>query len=190
MFPGGEWMSRWRMIVLFVMAASVLLPARVGAQRKKKQDVFKPVRFFVGSWEGRGEGRPGVSKVEREYEFVLQDKFLEAKNKSVYEPQKDNPEGEIHEDWGFFSYDENTEKLVFRQFHAEGFVNHYVLDSLSADGKTLVFTTEAIENFWPKWRARETYRILNDNEFTETFELAPPDFDFELYMTNHFKRKP
>lgn len=183
-------MFRWRMIVLFVVVASLLVAARAGAQGKKRQDVFKPLRFLVGSWEGQGEGRPGVSTVEREYKFVLQDKFLEAKNKSVYEPQEDNPKGEIHEDWGLFSYDEGRQKLVFRQFHMEGFVNRYVLDSLSANGKILVFTTEAIENFWPNWRARETYRILNDDEFTETFELAPPDSDFELYMTNHFKRKP
>ena len=167
----------------------LLLPVMVFGQEKKKKDVWEPLRFFVGEWEGEGEGRPGVSKVGREYKFVLQDRFLEARNKSIYEPQEDNPKGEIHEDWGLFSYDEGREKIVFRQFHAEGFVNRYVLDSLSADGKTLVFVTEAIENFWPKWRAREEYRIINDNEFTETFELAPPEQEFELYMTNHFKRK-
>ncbi len=183
-------MSRLKTTAIMIVLAVVLSPAVHYAQKGKRQDVFKPLRFFVGSWKGQGEGRPGVSKLERKYEFVLQDKFLQAKNKSVYEPQEGDPEGEIREDWGLFSYDEGREKLVFRQFHAEGFVNRYVLDSLSADGKTLVFTTEAIENFWPNWRARETYRILNKNEFTETFELAPPDSDFELYMTNHFKRKP
>jgi hypothetical protein len=182
-------MPRWKTIVLLMMVASLLVAARVAAQGKKKQDVFKPLRYFVGSWEGSGEGRPGESKVEREYQFVLGDRFLEAKNKSVYEPQQDNPEGEVHEDWGLFSYDQNRGKLMFRQFHEEGFVNRYALDSLSADGKTLVFVTEAIENFDPGWKTREIYHILNDNEFTETFEIAPPDMDFELYITNHFKRK-
>lgn len=182
-------MSRLKKVVVMVVLAVLLLPVTHFAQGKKKQDVWKPLRFFVGSWEGQGEGRPGVSKVEREYKFVLQDKFLEAKNKSVYEPQEDNPKGEVHEDWGLFSYDEDIGKFVFRQFHTEGFVNRYLLDSLSADGKTLVFVTETIENFWPNWKARETYRILNEDEFTETFELAPPDSDFELYMTNHFRRK-
>lgn len=178
-----------KQIAVVVVLTLLLLPGILLAQEEKKQDVWKPLRFFVGEWEGEGEGRPGVSKVEREYKFVLNGKFLEARNKSVYQPQEDNPKGEVHEDWGLFSYDQAREKFVFRQFHVEGFVNQYVLDSLSADQKTLMFVTESIENFSPGWRAREVYKTLNDDEFTETFELATPDMDFELYITNHFRRK-
>jgi hypothetical protein len=175
--------------VLFLVCVLILVPGVLFGQEEKKQDTWAPLRFFIGAWEGEGEGRPGISKAEREYKFVLNDQFIEARNKSVYEPQEDNPKGEVHEDWGLFSYDQNRNKFVFRQFHVEGFVNQYVSDSLSADGKTLVFVTEGIENIPSGWRARETYKILNNDEFTETFELAPPEMDFELYMTNHFKRK-
>lgn len=168
---------------------SLIVPSILFGQEEKKQDVWEPLRFFVGAWEGDGQGRPGVSKAEREYEFVLQGKFLEAKNKSVYEPQDLNPKGEVHEDWGLFSYDQGRKKIIFRQFHGEGFVNQYVLDSLSSDGKTLVFVTESIENIPSGWRARETYKILNKDEFTETFELAAPEKDFEVYIESHFKRK-
>ena len=35
---------------------------------------------------------------------------------------------------------------MLRQFHIEGFVNQYKLESISADGKTIVFISEAIEN--------------------------------------------
>jgi hypothetical protein len=182
-------MSRLKQVAVMVVLTVLLLPVIHFAQSKIKPDVWKPLRFFIGSWEGQGEGRPGVSRVEREYKLVLKNKFLQAYNKSVYEPQGGDPEGEVHEDWGLFSYDEGRGKFMFRQFHAEGYVNQYVLDSLSDDGRTFVFVTEAIENFWPNYKARETYRILNDNEFIETFELAPPDMDFELYITNHFKRK-
>lgn len=173
----------------WILALILLLPVMVFGQEEQKKDVWEPLKFFVGAWEGEGEGRMGVSKVEREYTFVLNDQFLEMKNKSTYEPQEDNPKGEVHEDWGLFSYDQAREKFAFRQFHVEGFVNQYVSASLSADGKTFVFVTEAIENISPGWRARETYQILNDDEFTETFELAPPEQEFELYITNHFKRK-
>ena len=172
-----------------LLLISLIVPNIVFGQEEKKQDVWEPLRFFVGSWEGRGEGRPGDSKGERDYKFVLQGKFLEARNKSVYEPQDLNPKGEVHEDWGLFSYDQGRKKIVFRQFHVEGFVNQYVLDSLSADGKTLVFVTESIENIPSGWRARETYQILNDHEFIETFELAAPEKDFEVYIESHFKRK-
>jgi len=182
-------MSKVNRVLGIAVIILMLLPGIPFGQEEKEPDVWEPLKFFIGAWQGEGEGRPGVSKAQREYKFVLQGKFLEAKNKSVYEPQEDNPKGEIHEDWSLFSYDQDRAKFVFRQFHVEGFVNQYVLDSLSEDGKTLVFVTEAIENIPAGWRARETYKILNDDEFVESFELAAPEQDFELYITNHFKRK-
>jgi hypothetical protein len=168
---------------------AVLLPSPLFAQTDTKPDVWQPLKFFVGAWEGTGTGQAGVSKVEREYQFVLNGKFLEARNKSVYEPQEKNPQGEMHEDWGLFSYDRSRKKFVLRQFHVEGFVNQYVLDSLAADGKTLVFATESIENISPGWQAKETYKILNDDEFIEIFELAAPGKNFECYIENRFRRK-
>jgi hypothetical protein len=182
-------MFRLKQIAVMIISAVVLFAVVLQAQEKKQQDVWKPLKFFVGSWEGKGEGRSGVSKIEREYKFVLQDSFLEARSKSVYEKKDDNRKEKVHEDWGFFSYDKDKGKIMFRQFHTEGFVNRYVQDSLSADGKTLVFVTEAIENFTPGWRTKQTYQVLSDDEFTEIFEIAPPDQPFELYSTNHFKRK-
>ena len=150
--------------------------------------MWVPFKFFVGTWQGTGEGKPGVSSVERSYEFVLNKKFLFARHKSIYLPQNKNPKGEIHEDWALISYDTSREKFVFRQFHVEGFVNQYVLESISPDGKNIVFITEAIENIPAGWRAKETYRILNSDEFVEIFELATPDKDFELYSENHLTR--
>jgi hypothetical protein len=182
-------MFRLKQIIFMAILAVVLLAAFTQAQQGRKPDVWKPLKFFVGSWEGKGEGRSGVSKVEREYKFVLEDNFLEAKSRSVYEKEGENRKEKVHEDWGLFSYDKDSGKIMFRQFHTEGFVNRYALDSLSTDGKTLVFVTETIENFTPGWMTRLTYRISKDDEFTETFEIAPPDQPFELYSTNHFKRK-
>lgn len=57
-----------------------------------------------------------------------------------------------------------------------------------ADGKTIIFLSEVIENIAKGWQAKETYRIISDNEFTETFELAPPGVRFEVYPTTHFIR--
>lgn len=59
-----------------------------------------------------------------------------------------------------------------RQFHIEGFVNQYKLDSISPDKKTIVFISENIENIPAGWRAKENCDLTRDNEFTETFELA------------------
>jgi len=166
----------------------ILLPSIIFAQADKS-DVWSFFNFFVGKWEGMGRGEPGESTVERDYQFVLNGKFLQAKNKSVYKRQEKNPRGEIHEHWDLFSYDRQRQKFVLRQFHIEGFVNQFALDSLSTDGKLLIFITESIENIPAGWRAKETYKILGDGEFHEIFELAAPGKEFEIYSENHFKRK-
>jgi hypothetical protein len=78
--------------------------------------------------------------------------------------------------------------FVFRQFHGEGFVSQYTLDSLSADKKTIVFVSEAIENIPQGWRARETYTVTKDG-IAELFELAEPGKEFAPYTNARFRKK-
>jgi hypothetical protein len=173
-----------RLIMLIVVCAPILLPAQPSAAKSP----WEPLEFFVGHWQGTSQGEPGQGKGERDYEFVLRGKFLQLKNKTVYPPQQKNPKGEVHEDLGFYSYDKHRNKFVLRQFHVEGFVNEYIEEENAADGKTLVFITERIENIPEGWRARETYKILNRDEYTEVFELAPPGKEFQLYSESRWKR--
>ncbi|HMF15907.1 MAG TPA: hypothetical protein VKE98_01815 [Gemmataceae bacterium] len=161
---------------------------RADTPAKAKPDQFALLRPFEGHWRGEGNGQPGQSTVERSYEFVLRGKYLNVRNSSVYAPQAKNPKGEKHEDWGMFSYDANRKKLVLRQFHVEGFVNQYVLDRSSDDDKELIFVSETIENIPAGYRARETYRFTDPNTFEETFELAPPGKDFEVYVKTKFTK--
>jgi len=77
---------------------------------------------------------------------------------------------------------------VLRQFHVEGFVNQYVHESTSEDGKRLTFVTEAIENIPPGWRARESYILTGPDELVERFELAEPGKDFEIYSETRLRR--
>ena len=106
-------------------------------------------RYFLGRWKGTGSGNPGESQVEREYRLVLNEQFIQINDRSVYEPQERNPEGEVHEEIGYISYDRNRQRYVLREFHVEGYVNQYVLDDRDPDSKQLVFWTEAIENIPP-----------------------------------------
>jgi hypothetical protein len=151
-------------------------------------DVWHPMKFFVGNWRGSGSGQSGSSTVERRYEFVLNGKFLHARNTSTYLPQEKNPKGEVHADEGYFSYDKARKLFVLRQFHVEGFVNQYAQDTLATIDKKLVFVSEAIENIPKGWRARETYTIIADDEFVETFDLAEPGKEFERYSESRLKR--
>ena len=34
------------------------------------------------------------------------------RTKATFEPQEKNPKGEVHEDWGFFSYDRSKKKIM------------------------------------------------------------------------------
>ena len=153
-----------------VTTAPVLKPA---------SDALAQLARLEGEWRGIGEGEPGTSNVERSYRWVLGGRYLEVRNRSTYAPQPKNPKGEQHEDIGLVSYDKARKKLVFRQFHVEGFVNHYVLDSTTPE--MFVFASEAIENIPPGFRARETLRFVSDGQLEETFEIAEPDKDFEIY---------
>ncbi len=125
--------------------------------------------------------------MSREYALVLDGRFIEVKNRSVYAPQEGNP-GEDHRDVGYISFDSARGKHVLRQFHVEGFVNQYVHESTSEDGKTITFVTEAIENIPPGWRGRETYVLTGPDQLIERFELAEPGKDFELYSEARLRR--
>ena len=135
------------------------------------------------------KGQSGTSKIEREYQFVLNNMYLNVQSRSVYDPQPNNPKGEVHEEWGMISFDKSRKQFVFRQFHIEGFINQYVATSISGDSKEIVFTSEGIENIPVGWRARETYKIISPDEFIETFELAGPGKDFEIYSEGRLNRK-
>lgn len=174
----------------FAVVLYCVIPLCIFAQEKEKQDdPFALLKFFIGKWEGKSNGEAGEGKVKREYKLMYDGKYIEATNKSTYKPQEKNPKGEVHKDLGFFSYDRSRKNLVLRQFHSEGFVNQYVQDSISNNGRFIRFTSEAIENIAPGWRARETYRILGEDEFEEVFELAGPGKEFEVYSSSRLKRK-
>jgi hypothetical protein len=171
-----------------ILMALLIMPIIAAAQNSEPGSIWQPLKFLVGTWTGKGGGEPGIGEYERTYKFIFNKKFLEVKNKSAYPPTEKNPKGEVHEDIGYMSYDTARHSFVLRQFHIEGFVNQYRLDNISTDGKKIVFISEAIENIPPGWRAKEIYQILGDREFTETFELAPPGKDFEVYSTVTLRR--
>jgi hypothetical protein len=70
-----------------------------------------------------------------------------------------------------------------------GFVIQFLVSSIAEDGKTMILDSERNENIPKDMRSRETYKILNDNEFTETYEIAEPGKDFVVYWVKHFRRK-
>lgn len=172
-----------RLTLLILLTASLS-----NAQSTKQDSVWLPFKSFIGTWEGVSMGMPGKGKYERSYQFVLNKKYIEVRNKSTYPPSNRFPKGEVHEDIGYISYDKTRNTFVLRQFHIEGFVNQYKMDSISADRKTIVFLSESIENIPEGFRAKETYVIKSDSTFTETFELAQPGKPFTIYSAAQLKK--
>jgi hypothetical protein len=173
-----------RKILLLVVA----IPCVLFAQTEQDEDIWASFRPLVGGWIGTGVTGSIKSQVEAEYRFLLDGKYLEVRHKAVFPPQEGNPEGEIHEDIGIMSYDRFRGKFVFRQFHVEGFVNQYTLDSLSTDGKIFVFNSEIIENAPPGTRATLELMITGDNELTTKFNVAFPGKEFQCFSKNHLER--
>jgi len=151
-------------------------------------DPWKPLRVFAGKWEGPTSGKPGKGTTVREYRFELNGRILSQRDRSVYQPQEPGAKRVVHEDFGVLNYDTSLEKIVWQQYHSEGMVNQYALDSASVDGKSIQFVTTRIENLAPGFRAKKLYRVLSGQEIEETFWLAPPGGDFEVYTVAHLKR--
>jgi len=104
------------LLMICLAVASVVTTQRPSATN------WKPLEFFVGSWDGQETGTEGIGTGRGTYEFELGGRYLVGKNRSVFPPQDRKPKGEGHEDWEIFSYDEGRKLYVLRQFHIEGFV--------------------------------------------------------------------
>lgn len=154
---------------------------------EENMEKWEKFRYFLGGWRGTGTGKPGESQAERSYRLILSDQFIEIKHRSTFAPQEANPDGEIHEEIGYLSFDKHRSLFVMREFHVEGFVNQYVLED---DGRedSFTFISEALENLSSEWRARTTVEILGEDNFRETFELARPGEGWSCYITNEFQR--
>ncbi len=170
-----------RIIVLII-----LLPVLAAAQTDKKKDVWEPLKFLEGTWVGE---TPGVSKVKQTYKFVLNGHFLHMKTRSVFEPTEKNPNGEVHEDFGVFSYDQARKTFVMRGFYVEGFVNTYVMENISEDGKAFTFMTEHVENAPEGTKAKLEFKVLSGDEIEQSFHVAFPGREFSCLFINNLKKQ-
>jgi hypothetical protein len=171
--------SMKRSIVLIMLIQLMVL-----SLNSTRIDRWANLRYLIGTWK---IVKPEVTNTQK-YSFIFNGTFIKMETRSVFKPTEKKPEGEVHEDVGIFSYDGHKNRLMLRSFHLEGFVNTYVLDKISDDGKTLVFITEAVENAPAGTKAKLTFNKINKNQFTQKFFVAWPNKDYNCYADNHFKR--
>jgi len=171
-----------------VLIILLLLPVVSFAQEQTERNPFLPLEFLIGSWEGDNSGKAGVGHGYRSYEKILNGLFIRGATTMTFEPQENKLEGEVHKDLSIFSFDKSRQKIVIREFYTEGYVNTFVLDSLSSDGRTIRFLTEESENAPPGLKARLLFQIKDNDHFKEQFELGFPGRDFSCFMTIEWKR--
>lgn len=169
-----------KILLVFILTLTLSLQGQ--------ESTWESLNYFAGSWKGHETGKAGIGVGSRTYEFIMDGKYLFADNISKFEPQEKNPEGEIHKDWAFISNDKGRKVLVLREFHSEGFVIQYALDSLESSEKKYVFISEAVENAPPGMRAKVTIEIQGENEFLEIFDLAFTGKDYVEFLRNHWTR--
>jgi len=86
-----------RALLLFVAIAGLLqMPATLeGAQGPAQNaDVWRPIRFMLGTWDTTSSGQPGSGTGTREYRLILDDRFIESRTRVTYPPQEKNPKGD------------------------------------------------------------------------------------------------
>ena len=167
----------------------LLIPLFSFAQQDQTANPWDHLRFLEGIWEGTGDGMSGISSVIQEYQFVLNGQFLRMTTKSIFRPQEKNPGGEVHEDFGVFSFDSSRKVFVLRNFYVEGFVNQYLFNPESQNGNIIDFAIESVENAPPGTKAKLIFKKINEDKIEQSFHVAFPGQEFNCFSTNILQRK-
>lgn len=155
-----------------------------------QENPLERISFIIGDWIGTGSGFGNeTSIIESKFQYVMDKKYIEVINNSRFEPTEKNPEGEIHIDKGFISFDKIRKVIVFRQFNIEGYINQYILNDVLSTETTLIFETEIIENFMPGGKARWTINKINENEIETIFDVYFPGKDYTCFGINKLIKK-
>ena len=182
------WNRRFSWVLLIGLALSPVCPpgrASEGPENSEPEtDPWAPLELLVGSWEGAISGKLGVGRGFRRYDFVMNERFLVSRHRSIRLPQEKSPEGDQHEELGVFSFDSERQQIVYREFMAEGVV---IRSPCDVQRTTIVCTSEAVES-GPGIRARLTLEIADRYRFTEVYELALPGRELEHYFANQWTR--
>jgi hypothetical protein len=182
----------WLPSFVFLLAAftglvgSANVARAAGTEQVESTDPWGLLRLLEGTWEGAIEGRLGSGKGLRRFSFILDGKFVLVRHASVRLPQEKSPEGDYHRELGVFSFDRERNTLVSREFLVESYVNRY---TCNVEPRRLLCATESVEN-GPGMRARYTLEISDGYRHNETFELAGPGEELQVYFTNRWTRTP
>ena len=152
------------------------------------ENPLKQFDFLIGGWQGVETGMAGNGIGFRTYEYALNNQYILANNTSTFPITEKKPHGEVHRDFGVFSYNSNTKSVILREFHIEGFANIHVLDTLLSTANKFVFITREIENNPGNWIARIIIEKVSDTEFVEYFDIAMDGKNYVPFLKNTWRK--
>ncbi|UCG76851.1 MAG: hypothetical protein JSV95_06085 [Gemmatimonadota bacterium] len=183
--------SVWPALLRTALLLPAFLPLLAGkalAQHDpaSEEHPLRELAFLEGSWSGRIEGTLGSGTGERQYRFIVSDRFLLMTHASYRAPQERTPEGEAHEEWSIFSFDSERNVIVLREFVTEGFVTRYAC-ALDTEPLRLACESEATEG-----GSGLFLRVVNEfsdrDHFTEIFEIFGSDGELRVRLENRWRR--
>lgn len=155
-------------------------------EQDAQPDPWEPLRLLEGTWDAAIEGRLGQGVGRRSYEFIMDGLYLVSRHASIRLPQEKSPAGDHHRELAVYSYDRERGKIILREFIVEGYVIRSVCET---EPKRFVCTAEEIES-GSGIQSRLTIEISDPYRFEETFELAWPGDQLQVYFTNTWTRIP
>ena len=156
-------------IAIIVLAVILNLTAR---GEEQDTNPWEHIEFLIRTWTEKTE----KSTVKHAYEWVLGGQFIKSTTDAHFHP-KDGKES-THQDVGYFSFDKGRGKVVFRQFHSEGFINTYVFDERRTTDSSIVLATEHTENAGGM-RAELTISKKSEKEYEMILYLPGKEGEFK-----------
>ncbi len=145
---------------------------------------LKELAFLEGSWSGTIDGTLGPATGQRDYRFVLGDRFLLMQHDR--NPDDSVAVADRYDEWVIFSFDEEREVIALREFLIEGIVNTYTCE-LGSEPTRLTCESEFTEGD-ARLRLRLKLTFADRDSFTEIFEIYRPDGALGVQMEGQWRR--
>ncbi|UCD23874.1 MAG: hypothetical protein JSW51_12705, partial [Gemmatimonadota bacterium] len=118
-------LSWWRTVSLLGL---VLCPSvtAVAQDAVAAEHPLHELASLQGSWSGEIDGTFGPATGQRQYRFIIGNRFLLMMHDR--DQQQAASGSDIHEEWSIFSFDTERDMIVLREFLVEGLVNRYTCE--------------------------------------------------------------
>src|SRR5712692_472398 len=178
------------LVLLYVFGAASLQakekPSTIYAIPLPAKPDFSALEWLIGNWNGYTTSRGAQGEIHLSVEFTLDRRFIVFREELTLAASGTAPAAK--EAWmGILSGGSSGATFVLRLFSSTGFVTRC---RVSLDGPEVHFDPDGGDQPPPGWLFRRNLLRSDENEFTETVQVAPPQRSFFDYYTAKLTRVP